>query len=156
MTKDEALRQIIESQRDMLAGWKYIRDSHGDLYGVGWNRAQEKAESALAAAREALAEQPAAPAVLTDAEIEAWADGFIRKEAYHRPTAVSLAREAARFVLARAIPPGCVVAKDEPVAYQYLFDSQLGGEVWRWSADNWNGSKPKATRALYARPGAPK
>jgi len=32
---------------DMLAGWRYIRDSHGDLYGVGWDRAQDKAERAL-------------------------------------------------------------------------------------------------------------
>ena len=32
---------------DMLAGWRYIRHSHGDLYGVGWDRAQEKAEAAL-------------------------------------------------------------------------------------------------------------
>jgi hypothetical protein len=33
--------------RDMLAGWKYIRRSHGDLYGVGWDRAQDAAEKAL-------------------------------------------------------------------------------------------------------------
>ena len=32
---------------DLLAGWRYIRQSHGDLYGVGWDRAQEKAEKAL-------------------------------------------------------------------------------------------------------------
>ena len=32
---------------DMLAGWRYIRESHGDLYGVGLDRAQEKAEKAL-------------------------------------------------------------------------------------------------------------
>jgi hypothetical protein len=32
---------------DMLAGWKYIRRFHGDLYGVGWDRAQGKAERAL-------------------------------------------------------------------------------------------------------------
>jgi hypothetical protein len=32
---------------DMLAGWKYIRQTHGDLYGVGWDRAQKKAEDAL-------------------------------------------------------------------------------------------------------------
>ncbi len=32
---------------DMLSGWRYIRQSHGDLYGVGWDRAQGKAEAAL-------------------------------------------------------------------------------------------------------------
>jgi hypothetical protein len=35
--------------RDMLSGWKYIRETHGDLYGVGWDRAQEKANKALSA-----------------------------------------------------------------------------------------------------------
>ena len=33
---------------DMLAGWKYIRQHHGDLYGVGWDRCQQSAEAALA------------------------------------------------------------------------------------------------------------
>jgi len=33
--------------QDMLSGWKYIRETHGDLYGVGWNRAQANAETAL-------------------------------------------------------------------------------------------------------------
>lgn len=42
--------RIVEALQDMLAGWKYIRQSHGDLYGVGWDRAQEKAETALAEA----------------------------------------------------------------------------------------------------------
>lgn len=27
---------------DMLNGWKYIREFHGDLHGVGWNRAQKR------------------------------------------------------------------------------------------------------------------
>lgn len=42
--------ELVEALRDMHAGWKYIRDTHGDLYGVGWDRAQGKAESALATA----------------------------------------------------------------------------------------------------------
>lgn len=41
---------LVEALRDMLSGWRYIRASHGDLYGVGWDRAQSKAEAALAAA----------------------------------------------------------------------------------------------------------
>jgi hypothetical protein len=43
-----AIREALE---DMLSGWKYIREVHGDLYGVGWDRAQEKAKAALAQAR---------------------------------------------------------------------------------------------------------
>ena len=42
--KELAMRAALA---DMLAGWRYIRQSHGDLYGVGWDRAQEKAEKAL-------------------------------------------------------------------------------------------------------------
>ena len=42
---------LVDALEDMLNGWKYIRATHGDLYGVGWNRAQEKAESALAKAK---------------------------------------------------------------------------------------------------------
>jgi hypothetical protein len=36
-----------EALRDMLSGWRYIRQVHGDLYGVGWDRSQTKAEKAL-------------------------------------------------------------------------------------------------------------
>jgi hypothetical protein len=45
-----AAPDLLEALRDMLSGWKYIRESHGDLYGVGWDRAQEKAVSAIAKA----------------------------------------------------------------------------------------------------------
>jgi hypothetical protein len=54
----ERVREMEEALQDMLAGWKYIREAHGDLYGVGWDRAQEKAEQALSAtAREERNEQ---------------------------------------------------------------------------------------------------
>lgn len=43
---------------DMLAGWKYIRLTHGDLYGVGWNRCQDAAETALAPPPPAAPAQP--------------------------------------------------------------------------------------------------
>jgi len=45
----ERVRDLEEALRDMLSGWRYIREAHGDLYGVGWDRAQEKAEQALSA-----------------------------------------------------------------------------------------------------------
>jgi hypothetical protein len=43
--------ELLEALEDMLSGWRYIRQQHGDLYGVGWDRAQDKAESAIAKAR---------------------------------------------------------------------------------------------------------
>ena len=45
-----AAPDLLEALQDMLSGWKYIRETHGDLYGVGWDRAQEKAEKAIAKA----------------------------------------------------------------------------------------------------------
>ena len=41
------VKELAEALRDMNAGWKYIRSTHGDLYGVGWDRAQDKADAAL-------------------------------------------------------------------------------------------------------------
>ena len=38
---------VREALADMLAGWRYIRLHHGDLNGVGWDRAQFAAEAAL-------------------------------------------------------------------------------------------------------------
>ena len=32
---------------DALAGWKYIREHHGDLYGVGWDRVQDRLETQI-------------------------------------------------------------------------------------------------------------
>ena len=32
---------------DMYAGWRYIRQHHGDLYGVGWDRCETDARIAL-------------------------------------------------------------------------------------------------------------
>jgi hypothetical protein len=49
----ERLRARVEmleaALRDMLSGWRYIRETHGDLYGVGWDRAEGKASAALEA-----------------------------------------------------------------------------------------------------------
>ena len=44
---ERELAEAREALRDMLSGWRYIRKFHGDLYGVGWDRAQTKAEKAL-------------------------------------------------------------------------------------------------------------
>jgi len=39
--------RLMDACHDLLSGWKYIRETYGDLYGVGWDRAQSKAEQAL-------------------------------------------------------------------------------------------------------------
>jgi len=43
----DEIERLQAALADMLCGWRYIRQSHGDLYGVGWDRAQDKAEQAL-------------------------------------------------------------------------------------------------------------
>lgn len=49
----EALRQLVaqvqDALTDILSGWRYIRSFHGELYGVGWDRADDKAAKALEA-----------------------------------------------------------------------------------------------------------
>lgn len=45
-----AAPDLLEALQDMLSGWKYIREQHGDLYGVGWDRAQDKAQEAISKA----------------------------------------------------------------------------------------------------------
>lgn len=37
-----------DALKDMLGGWVYIRQQHGDLYGVGWDRCEQSARAALA------------------------------------------------------------------------------------------------------------
>lgn len=43
-----AAPELADALTDMLNGWRYIRAVHGDLPGVGWDRAQQKAETVLA------------------------------------------------------------------------------------------------------------
>jgi hypothetical protein len=40
--------ELLDALKDMHGGWQYIRETHGDLYRVGWDRAQKKAEAAIA------------------------------------------------------------------------------------------------------------
>jgi len=44
--------EILDALQDALNGWKYIRECHGDLYGVGWDRVQDKIEAILRKAQE--------------------------------------------------------------------------------------------------------
>ena len=41
-------RELREALADMHSGWRYIRAVYGDLAGVGWDRAEQKARAALA------------------------------------------------------------------------------------------------------------
>jgi hypothetical protein len=44
----EALQDILSGWK--LSGWKYNREQHGDLFGVAWDRAQDKATAAISKA----------------------------------------------------------------------------------------------------------
>jgi hypothetical protein len=39
---------LAEALRDMHSGWKYLRSSPCNLYGLGWNRCDDSATAALA------------------------------------------------------------------------------------------------------------
>ena len=56
-----AIEQIREALFDIRSGWVYIRSTHGDLHGVGWERAQVKTDAALTALDAALAEPEQKP-----------------------------------------------------------------------------------------------
>lgn len=47
----DAAPELLAALEDMLSGWKYLREHHGELSGVGWDRAQDNAESAIRQAR---------------------------------------------------------------------------------------------------------
>ena len=38
---------VTDALKDALSGWRYIRQIHGDLYGVGWDRVETKLVAAL-------------------------------------------------------------------------------------------------------------
>jgi len=47
----ERAAKVCDAMQDALAGWRYIRAAHGDLYGVGWDRVEEKLHQAIEQAR---------------------------------------------------------------------------------------------------------
>ena len=57
---EEQIKAIEDALEDMLSGWKYIRESHGDLYGIGWDRAESKAVKALTIVRSLKVQEPVA------------------------------------------------------------------------------------------------
>jgi hypothetical protein len=46
----EVVESLTAALSDMREGWRYIRQHHGDLYGVGWDRAEQAADAAMAKA----------------------------------------------------------------------------------------------------------
>ena len=50
--ENSAAPELLAALKDMLSGWRYIRQdaAHQSIYGVGWDRAQSAAESAIAKA----------------------------------------------------------------------------------------------------------
>ena len=76
----KVLEQAIGALADILGGWRYIRQFHGDLYGVhgdlygvGWDRCEKSASIAIAALRaevEALATQRQGEGETRDAALE--------------------------------------------------------------------------------------
>ena len=50
--RDADVEALVAAAKDMRSGWEYIRDTHGDLYGVGWDRAQDAIDAALALQQE--------------------------------------------------------------------------------------------------------
>jgi hypothetical protein len=47
-TQSDEIARLRAALINMLSGWRYIRTNHGDLYGVGWERAEVAARAALA------------------------------------------------------------------------------------------------------------
>jgi hypothetical protein len=45
--QEDEIARLRSALADMHSGWLYIREHHGDLYGVGWDRCQAAAEAAL-------------------------------------------------------------------------------------------------------------
>jgi len=71
----QAAEMALGALEDMNCGWKYIRESHGDLYGVGWDRAQGKTDDAIEAIRQALNQSPDTTKMIdTGTDRGAWSD----------------------------------------------------------------------------------
>lgn len=63
MNDKAKIAALTKALEDMYNGWRYIRQSHGDLYGVGWDRAEFKARDALALTADASEQAPDAKVI---------------------------------------------------------------------------------------------
>jgi hypothetical protein len=50
---EDELAGLRNAATDAYYGWRYIRANHGDLYGVGWDRVENKLEAVLTKSRSA-------------------------------------------------------------------------------------------------------
>ena len=118
MNHIEAMKQVLEALEDMYCGWKYIREFHGDLYGVGWDRVQEKVEKTIKTLRQVL-EQP---------------EQTVSLEEYKR---------LQRLVTSQGIRLMEYESEQEPVAWMSHSPTKGNGkqlhwtkaEAWRWSSN---------------------
>jgi len=107
----QTAEMALEALADMNCGWKYIRESHGDLYGVGWDRAQEKADDAIEALRQALNQLPDATKMIDKVCIKYWRQ--VTMESGRWATTDSMSRDTAEKLLSdeyrEAFPWGEIV-----------------------------------------------
>jgi hypothetical protein len=107
----QTAEMALEALADMNCGWKYIRESHGDLYGVGWDRAQEKADDAIEALRQALNQLPDATKMIDKVCIKYWRE--VTMESGRWATTDSMSRDTAEKLLSdeyrEAFPWGEIV-----------------------------------------------
>ena len=107
----QTAEMALEALADMNCGWKYIRESHGDLYGVGWDRAQEKADDAIEALRQALNQLPDATKMIDKVCIKYWRQETM--ESGRWATTASMSRDTAEKLLSdeyrEAFPWGEIV-----------------------------------------------
>jgi hypothetical protein len=120
--------EVVEALTDMLNGWKYIRHSHGDLYGVGWDRAQQRVEAALVS----LQALSPAQATLTDMQIDDIAGevdarpGMVNQSSWERDRA--FARAAIQGALQPG-PPEMTKTRDVAGILHFLTREQMAEEL---------------------------
>ena len=140
---------------DALSGWRYIRETHGDLYGVGWDRVESRLDAQIAASayrikRAALEHaQRVAPRTLSWKEIEAVAetdeitgDGIcvFGEELLRKFCEVNgITSDAATPSAGEAEPrmafcPACFVEVSAKEADQQTLDARR----YRWLRDQWD------------------
>lgn len=143
---EEQIKAIEDALEDMLSGWKYIRESHGDLYGIGWDRAESKAVKALTIVRSLKVQEPVAWITRRTGDGGVVISGYETCE----PTDYD------------AIPVYTAPTKRE---WQALAQPEQEPVAWRWEnngSDNWirkytyldNGApdEPELCEALYTAP----
>jgi hypothetical protein len=130
----KVLEHAIGALADILGGWRYIRQSHGDLYGVGWDRCEKSASIAIAALRtevEALATQRQGEGDLSPADIRSWAEGVtgaLGTEYASRVTAEEIALASAILATSQGV---AVAQPDAPPCETCNGNGMIGGPCYR-------------------------